>query len=371
MTKKIKVGIIFGGKSAEHEVSLQSARNIFQAIDRDRFEPSLFGIDKKGRWHLVDGKRFLAEPKNDDIIEQASLKPALAALPSASSQAASKEVESFASSEASSKVEVCFPILHGPYGEDGTIQGFLKLAGIPFVGAGVLGSAVGMDKDVMKRLLRDAGLPIPKFLTLTRREAAALKYSDLQSKLGAVLFIKPANLGSSVGISRATNQAELDAAVLEAFKFDQKILIEEGIEGREIECAVLGNDEPKASLIGEVIPASKHGFYSYDAKYIDAEGAKLQIPAKLDADTLKRAQKAAIDSFRALCCEGLARVDMFLKPNGEILVNEINTLPGFTNISMYPKLWEISGLAYKDLISKLLELALERAEREKRLQTTK
>jgi D-alanine-D-alanine ligase len=260
------------------------------------------------------------------------------------------------------KLDVVFPILHGPCGEDGTVQGLLKLADVPFVGSGVLGSAVSMDKDVMKRLFRDAGIPIGKFLGYKAHNPPP-SFAAITEALGSPVFVKPANMGSSAGISKVPNEAEFAAALREAFQYDTKIIIEEFIKGREIECAVLGNENPVASVPGEVIPT--HEFYSYEAKYLDENGAALEIPAKLDSETQKYIQELAVKAFQTLCCEGLSRVDFFLKENGEALVNEINTMPGFTKISMYPKLWEASGnagggIGYTELISRLIELAMKK-----------
>jgi len=317
--KKIKIGILFGGKSTEHEISLQSARNVIGALDKTKYQITPIKINK-------DGKFNFGFTKNLDVI---------------------------------------FPILHGPFGEDGTVQGLLKLAGIPFVGASVLGSAVGMDKDVMKRLLRDAGIPVGRFITLNYGEKITFEKS--KKDLGLPLFIKPANMGSSVGISKVKNKKEFGAGIKNAFKFDTKVIIEEFINGREIECAVLGNDKPKASIPGEII--SSQEFYSYDAKYID-KGSVAEIPAKLNKKTVKKIQKLAIRVFKTLNCEGMGRVDFFLKKNGTVLVNEINTIPGFTDISMYPKLWEASGLPLPKLLDRLIELAIERFQREQKLKTT-
>jgi len=316
-----KVGILFGGKSAEHEISLLSANNVVEAMDKNKFEPVMIKIDKSGKWNIN-------EIFNCDVI---------------------------------------FPILHGPFGEDGTIQGLLKLADIPFVGPSVLGSAVGMDKDVMKRLLRDAGIPIGKFLTVSQHEKKS-SFKEIEAALNKPFFIKPANMGSSVGISKVSDEAQFEAALKDAFLFDTKIVIEEFIPGREIECAVLGNEEPIASMPGEITPT--HDFYSYDAKYLDENGAALKIPADIDVETTKRVQELAIKVFQVLCCEGLSRVDLFLKQGGELLVNEINTMPGFTKISMYPKMWEASGISYTDLITRLIELAISRFERDKQLKTS-
>jgi D-alanine-D-alanine ligase len=359
---KKTVGILFFGNSAEHEVSLQSAKNIYEAIDRNLFEPVLVGIDKSGRWHLNDASRFLL---NQDDPGRISLNA------SGSPVALQPETRGLLSADntfAARPLDVVFPILHGPFGEDGTIQGFLKLADLPFVGPGVLGSAVGMDKDAMKRLLRDAGLPIGKFISLKSHERVP-SFAEMESALGKPFFIKPANMGSSVGISKVHGAEEYDAVVKEAFQYDTKIIIEEFIPGREIECAVLGNENPAASVPGEVIPT--HEFYSYDAKYLDENGAALEIPAKISDETRERIQGLAVKTFQALCCEGLSRVDFFLKENGEIVVNEINTMPGFTRISMYPKLWEASGISYTALITRLIELAISRHEKEQVLKTSR
>jgi len=360
--KKIIVGLLFGGKSAEHEISLLSAKNVFDAIDREKFEPVLIGIDKTGRWQLNDTAQFLLNSDNPSLIsltpegKPATLQPEKRAL-----------VTLDAGGFGSVPLDVVFPILHGPFGEDGTIQGFLKLADIPFVGAGILGSAAGMDKDVMKRLLRDAGIPTGKFLTLKSHEQPP-SFAEIEAELGMPVFIKPANMGSSVGISKVKNETEYTAAIKDAFQYDTKIIIEEFIAGREIECAVLGNEDPIASIPGEVI--SSHEFYSYDAKYIDEKGAVIEIPAKVDEDTKHRVQELTIKVFKTLCCEGLSRVDFFLKENGEIIVNEINTMPGFTKISMYPKMWEASGISYTELITRLIELAIKRHEKERALKTS-
>ncbi len=364
MAKKIRVGILFGGKSAEHEVSLRSAKNVADAIPKDKYDVVLIGIDKNGRWLLNEASHFLLSKAGQPMPILVKGGKEVALIPESGGRLSHMGV---GSGGAAPHVDVVFPILHGPFGEDGTVQGLLKLAGIPFVGAGVLGSAVGMDKDVMKRLLRDAGIPIGKFLTFKSGEK--ISFAKVKKELGLPLFIKPANLGSSVGVSKVKNEAEFKLAIAEAFVYDNKILIEEAIKGREIECSVLGNDKPAASLPGEVI--LKSDFYSYDAKYIDENGAAIEIPAKLPKGTIKKIQDVAIQTFKALCCEGLGRVDMFLKDNGEVLVNEINTIPGFTSISMYPKLWEASGLSYPKLIDALIVLALERFAKEVKLKTSK
>jgi D-alanine-D-alanine ligase len=361
MERKMRVGIIFGGKSAEHEVSLQSAKNIIDAIDKSKYEVLLMGIDKKGRWHLNDDSTFLLHSDNPKLIQLNRSNEGVALVPGETSN----QVMNASSWESVGAVDIAFPVLHGPLGEDGTVQGLLKLANIPFVGASVLGSAVSMDKDVAKRLLRDAGISIAKFVTYQRSFKANIHFDQVKRELGLPFFVKPANLGSSVGVRKVNAPSEFDQAIDEAFQYDNKILIEEFIQGREIECAVLGNDHPVASVPGEILP--QHDFYSYEAKYIDESGAALDIPADLPEDIVSKLQTTAIKAFQTLCCEGMARVDFFLKQDGEIIVNEINTIPGFTKISMYPKLWEASGMSYTELINKLLDLALERFHRESNL----
>jgi D-alanine-D-alanine ligase len=364
MKKKLRVALLFGGKSAEHEISLISARNIFAAMDKDKYDVVAIGIDKQGRWFVDDDARLLrgAAPAK---VEFRATRNAAAVLPG---DTGTPMVRPFAGKPFGA-VDVVFPVLHGPFGEDGTVQGLLKLANVAFVGAGVLGSAVGMDKDVMKRLLRDAGIPIGKFLVSQRADRNAISYAKVKRHLGLPLFVKPANMGSSVGISKVSKKTEFRPATKEAFRYDNKIIIEESIAGREIECSVLGNDRPMASLPGEIIV--QHDFYSYDAKYIDDQGARLEIPAKLPRAVVKKVRQIAVRSYQALCCEGMARVDFFVQANGRVLVNEINTIPGFTKISMYPKMWEASGISYPRLIDHLINLALERARRERRLRTSK
>jgi D-alanine-D-alanine ligase len=373
MGKKINVGILFGGRSAEHEVSLQSARNVYDAIDRDKYEPVLIGIDKSGRWLLSGDSRFLLEAEDprrirlDGSREQVALVPrsgGVLSLLGPSSEGGRAGV-----SADIPKLDVVFPILHGPFGEDGPVQGLLKLADIPCVGSGVLGSALGMDKDVMKRLLRDGGLPVGKFLVL-HGDDPFLPYEKAAAALGSPFFIKPANMGSSVGIRKIHNEDEYLPGLREASQYDAKIVLEEFIRGRELECSVLGNERPIASVPGEVIVS--HEFYSYEAKYLDEKGAALEIPAKLPAAVEERVRELALQTFSVLCCQGLSRVDFFLrgdKPE-DLLVNEINTMPGFTRISMYPKLWEAAGISYTELIDRLIQLAIDRFEKEKRIRTS-
>jgi D-alanine-D-alanine ligase len=360
---KIRVGILFGGRSAEHEVSLQSAKNIVDAIDKNKYEVVLIGIDKAGAWHLDEGSRFLLEATGPELRALPTSGESLAMVPGKQAE----QLVLLSGHQSPRALDVVFPVLHGPFGEDGTVQGLLKLANIPFVGASVLGSAIGMDKDVMKRLLRDAGIPIAKFITLNKYSAKKVAFDDARDQLGLPLFIKPANLGSSVGIHKVRNAEEFERAVEDAFQFDNKVLIEECIDGREIECSVLGNEQPSASVLGEILPRDE--FYSYEAKYLDESGAALEIPAKLPQEISERIRQIAIKTFSVLCCEGMARVDFFLRNGDEIIVNEINTIPGFTRISMYPKLWEASGLPYSELIDKLISLAIEKFDREKGLKT--
>lgn len=362
--KKINVAVLFGGKSVEHEVSLQSVKNVVEAIDKEKYNITLIGIDKTGRWHLSDSSQFLLNSNDPKHIALAKSDKDVVLVPGDEN----RHVLGTSNGSLGSGIDVVFPILHGTYGEDGTIQGLLKLANIPFVGAGVLGSAIGMDKDVAKRLLRDAGIPIAKFLVAYKWEQDTLNFIEVVQHLGVPLFIKPANAGSSVGVSKVRNEAQFIRAIQEAFEFDDKILLEEFIEGREVECSVLGNEKPIVSIVGEII--AQQDFYSYEAKYIDENGAVLTIPANLSNDAVKVIQDLAIKTFKVLCCEGMARVDFFLTKDNKAIVNEINTIPGFTRISMYPKLWEISGISYRELIDRLIQLALDRHAREQRLKSS-
>ncbi len=344
---KQRIGILFGGPSGEHEVSIESARNIHGALDSEKYHVILIGLDKQGAWHLESAQSALVIGA-DGIGGGQHVNPqAMEVLPMRRGQQVAL-VEA-ASGQTVEEIDLFFPIAHGSFGEDGCLQGFLRLLHAPFVGADVLGSSVSMDKDVMKRLLREAGLPGPRFLIVRAFEHATVSYEKVVAELGLPLFVKPCNLGSSVGISKIRNRDEFDTALALAFQFDQKVIVEENIVGREIECSVLGNENPQASVPGEIVVHAD--FYSYDAKYVDANGAGLDIPARLDPAVTKRIQELAVRTFQVLECAGFARVDFFLKESGEVLVNEINTLPGFTRISMYPKLWEATGIGYKDLLT--------------------
>lgn len=359
--KKIRVGIIFGGKSAEHEVSLQSAKNIVDAIDKEKFAVTLLGIDKNGNWHVYDEDSYLKNADNPKRIELNESEDVVGIVPGLTE-------ESFIhakTAEVMQKLDVIFPIVHGTLGEDGSLQGMLRLINLPFVGPNVLSSSICMDKDIAKKLLQIAGIKVAKGFVFTKAKRDHIDYSTVVEQLGETVFVKPANQGSSVGISKVSTEEEFMTAVDFAFQYDHKIVVEETIQGREIECSVLGNDEPMASLPGEILP--KTDFYSYESKYIDEKGAELSIPANLPDEHIKMVQETAIHAYETLQCEGLARVDFFLTENNELYVNEINTLPGFTKISMYPKLWEVSGISYTDLITKLIELAMERHQENKAL----
>ncbi len=382
---KLRIGVLFGGRSGEHEVSLLSAASVLNAIDKGKYEVVPIGITKDGRWltaehaeNLLTGKLVLeprnlraGDPQNTEAAAVLARGEAVVVPPEpVHRQSGLIPFQTDATpmrraSDRAINVDVIFPVLHGTFGEDGTIQGLLELADIPYVGAGVLGSAAGMDKDIMKSLFIAAGIPIVKHVTVLRSawEKDPKKVEKQVAKLKYPVFVKPANLGSSVGISKAHNRKELGPAIEEAAKFDRKIVIEQGVGGnedkaREIECSVLGNDEPAASVPGEIVPVKE--FYDYDAKYLD-EGSQLIIPAKLTKAETKKVQDLAVKAFQAVDCSGLARVDFLMDPKTrKIYLNEINTMPGFTAISMYPKLWGATGLEYSELIDRLIQLGIER-----------
>lgn len=343
INSKKYIGIFFGGRSAEHDVSLMSAKNVIDALDKEKFEPVLIGINKNGHW-------YLQHQKNDLSAINSSSDNLLAIYPGTN--------ELICADGHKIKIDVALPILHGPFGEDGTIQGLFEMLNIPYIGPGVLGSAVCMDKEVMKRLLQNANIATAPYKTFKIHQKDNIIANDIFEELGETLFVKPANMGSSVGVKKVKDPTELIEATNNAFKYDTKIIIESAIEGLEIECAILGNHEPQASIIGQIIPRPGD-FYSYEAKYLDENGAILQIPAKISDQATQKARDVAIRTFQVLECKGLSRVDMFVTNNDEIIVNEVNTIPGFTKISMYPKLWQASGMAYSDLISKLIDLAIE------------
>ena len=357
MTRKLRVGVIFGGKSAEHEVSLNSAQNVMRALDKNKYEVVPIGISKEGQWLL----------RGDPLLALTGGQTSLPALLESGYQivddlSAGREVIPGSHAASLPDVDVIFPVLHGPFGEDGTVQGLLELADIPYVGAGVMSSAVSMDKVAMKDLFRSHDLPTPKYLVFKRHEwerAPDRVAGAVGREIGYPCFVKPANMGSSVGVNKAHSAAELAHAMSEAALYDRKMLVEYAVpDAREIECSVLGNDDPIASLPGEIVPG--HEFYDYEAKYLD-DSSQLLIPAPIDPALTQRVRELSIKAFLALDCAGMARVDFLLaRETGELLVSEVNTIPGFTRISMYPKLWEATGLTYSELIDRLIQLALER-----------
>jgi len=390
MAKKLRVGILFGGRSGEHEVSLLSAASVLGAIDREKFDVTPIGITKEGRWLAAADARGLL---NGDVgavgrrLRAGDPEATLGARLLSEGIPTLMAPEPASQGQAGKAIDVVFPVLHGTFGEDGTIQGLFELAGIAYVGSGVLGSAAGMDKDVMKRLFAEAGLPIVKDVTLLRADwekAPRKAIAVVEKALKYPVFVKPANLGSSVGISKAHDRSELGPALTLAAKYDRKLIVEQGVGGkppqrrgpiagdpgkagrgggaaraREFEVAVLGNDSPKASVVGEIIPGKE--FYDYEAKYL-SEGSVPVIPAKISKSESKKIREMAVAAFKACDLSGLARVDFLMEPEGKkrIYLNEVNTMPGFTQISMYPKLWEATGLSYKELITQLIELAMER-----------
>jgi len=362
MKKKINIGLVFGGRSGEHEVSLQSAKSIYEALDKDKYNVFLIGIDKQGHWLLGNPANYLLNAQNPKLI---ALNRSSATSIVPVNKTDSSEIISLQSGKELAKIDVFFPIIHGTYGEDGSLQGMLEILNCAYVGSGVIGSALGMDKDIQKRLLSLAGINVACFMTIMKSQYSKSSLDKIVQKFSLPVFVKPANLGSSVGISKAHNLKELEKAIIDAFKYDTKIMVEEYIKGREIECSVLGNNEPVASVPGEVI--SNHEFYSYEAKYIDENGAGLKIPADLPEKVVKEVQQTAVKTFLTLECYGFARVDFFLTANNKLYVNEINTIPGFTKISMFPKLFGASGIPYSELLNKLINLALDKKKEKDKL----
>lgn len=352
---KLNLGLIFGGRSGEHEVSLQSARSIANAVDRNKYNLLLLPIDKNGVWFLADENDYL---NNADDPATISLKvnpqQQVAVIPGKKGNT----ILRLSDSKELGSLDVVFPIIHGTFGEDGALQGYLAILGIPCVGADILGSAAGMDKWIAKKLMIEAGIPVADYLLAEDNTDIDRLVSEASDKLGFPVFVKPSCSGSSVGVYKSSNTDELKKDIGKALKFDRHVLIEEAVKGREIECSILGNDDLIASVPGEVVP--QHSFYSYEAKYIDVNGARLDLPAKIPGETVKRVQEMAKKTYRALSCSGMARVDMFLKEDGSLIMNEINTLPGFTKISMYPKLLDLTGIPFSELINRLVNLAIER-----------
>jgi D-alanine-D-alanine ligase len=353
--------IIYGGKSTEHEVSIRSARNIAKAIDSNQFNTVLIAISKSGKWFL----KTQDELNQENVVVESNAQ--LVLIPGAIQD----QVITISDQKSIGTIDVVFPIVHGTGGEDGSLQGLLKTMNIAFVGPGVIGSALCIDKEVTKRILNEAGIANSAFVTFLKSERHLVNFETTKAKLGVPMYIKPPNLGSSVGISKVTTEAEFYQAIDLALQFDRKVLIEQNIVGREIECAVMGNGDVNASPVGEVVTnQDSHTFYDYSAKYTDSDGSITVIPAEIDPVTQDNIREIAIKTYQALCCEGMSRVDVFLTPNGDIYVNEVNTLPGFTDISMYPKLWGAAGISYSDVISKLLQLALDRHQEENDMKTT-
>ncbi|MCL5257198.1 MAG: D-alanine--D-alanine ligase [Chloroflexi bacterium] len=360
--KRLRVGVIFGGRSSEHDVSLASARSVMSVLDPERYDVVPVGITRDGRW-LVSGDP-MKQLKTGQV--EGGKSPLFLASPGRVAETGLVPEPTSPVSDVFGSIDVMFPVLHGPNGEDGTIQGLLELASIPYIGAGVLASAVGMDKVLMKAVFQQHNLPVPNHLVFRASDIDRNDHVEcvVEESIGFPCFVKPANMGSSVGISKAHNRAELWPALREAMRFDRKVLVEEFVDGGEYECSVLGNDDPVASVVGEIIPCNE--FYDYRAKYIDA-GTKLVIPADLPNEISENIRELSVKAFLAIDCSGMARVDFLVRrATGDVLISEINTIPGFTSISMYPKLWEASGLSYTDLIDRLIELALERhAEKER------
>lgn len=344
MDNKINAGILYGGKSVEHQVSINSAKNIYQFINRELYEPFLIGIDKKGNWFLNEGVSKNVSDGNPLMLTLEGDQPSF-----------------YTHDNISIKPDVIFPVLHGTGGEDGSIQGMLQVFNIACVGTGVLGSGISMDKIITKELLTKAGLPVIKYEFYTRDQKNEIDFDHIADKIGLPLMIKPASLGSSVGVSKISNKSQFKEALDNSFKYDNQLICEEFIEGRELECAILGNNPAKASIPGEiVVNKDEYDFYTFDAKYVDPDAVKLVVPAKIENDVIEEVRDLALRSYKVMRCEDYARVDLFMRQDGKIFVNEINTIPGFTNASMFPLMWEHSGIPYQDLITELITLAIER-----------
>jgi D-alanine-D-alanine ligase len=365
---KIKIGVLYGGRSGEHDVSLCSAASVVSALDRNKYKVTAIGIDRDGRWYVQDKPEIIPDK---DFGRKLALKKSGTWLVNHFEQKNKLHLYNIKNKNKEVVLDVVFPVLHGTFGEDGTLQGLLELAMVPYVGADVTGSAVGMDKDIAKRLLKEADIPVVPSLTINKqqwKDNQKLIIKSAPDILGLPLFVKPVCTGSSVGVKKVKKKEMLAQALDFAFQFDTRVMIEKAIDCREIECAVLGNDIPVASVLGEIIP--QHEFYSYEAKYIDPEGAKMNIPSEINSSLTGKIRKAAVEGYMALGCSSMARVDFFLdKKTNKFYLNEINTLPGFTSISMYPKLWEATGLKYSDLLDKLIELALDRHKKKLEIKT--
>jgi len=352
MSNKKTVAILYGGRSVEHGVSVNSARNIFEFLDRKLFDAVPIGISKKGRWFLTsdvsknieEGKPLglMLDPENGGMF-----------LPSSNEKV---------------KADIIFPVLHGTDGEDGSVQGMIKVLDIPMVGTGVLGSSISMNKIVSKQLLKQADIPVTKFMTFSFDQKEKISYQDVVNELGSPFMLKSASLGSSVGVSKVKNADDFRQALANSFSYDQEVLAEEFISGREIECAVLGNSPAEASYPGEIVISDKYEFYTFEAKYVDGEAVRIDVPAKLSNDVAEDIRRISLAAYRALHCEDFARVDLFLTKEGKVFVNEINTIPGFTNSSMYPMMWKERGIDFTSLITKLITLAFERHQHSQRIE---
>jgi D-alanine-D-alanine ligase len=352
MSKKKKVIILYGGRSVEHGVSVNSARNIFEYINKDLFEPLTVGISKAGQWFLTSGvSKDIEQGKALGLILDAQ-RPGFTLL----------------SSGDRIKADVIFPVLHGTDGEDGSIQGLIKAMDIPMVGTSVLGSSMSMNKIVAKRILKEAGIPVTKFVTYHYTQKDSIKLDVISKIIGLPFMIKSSSLGSSVGVSKVKDEASFKTAVEEAFRYDDYLIAEEFVKGREIECAILGNTPPEASYPGEITISSKYEFYTFDAKYVDPDAVRIDVPAKMSAIEAETIRDLSVKAYQALYCEDFARVDLFLTEQGNIYINEINTIPGFTNSSMFPMMWKERGIGFTDLITRLLDLACDRYDRSKRIE---
>jgi D-alanine-D-alanine ligase len=345
-----KVAILYGGRSVEHGVSVNSARNIFEYIDKKRFEPLPIGISPKGEWFLTASVSKDIETGKPLSLQLNAVQPRW----TAGGQAFTPDI--------------LFPVLHGTDGEDGSVQGMLQAVDLPFVGTGVLGSAVSMNKLTAKRLLKQAGLPVSDYLAYHNSERSQIRFDDVVARLGLPFMVKATSLGSSVGVSKVKGKADFESAIDDAFAYGDDLLIERFITGREIECAILGNDPPQASLPGEIVISSKYEFYTFDAKYVDGDAVKIEVPAKLTSESVEKIREVSVKAFQALHCQDFARVDLFLKDEKEIFINEINTIPGFTNSSMYPMMWKERGVSFTDLITRLVDLAFDRYDKSKRIE---
>ncbi len=349
--KKFKIAVIFGGESPEHEISLLSAKNVINLINPDKYDVILIGITKQGEWGLYQKDQAFKHIESADTITLGKPDSHLAILPGKNGGIISLTTQKII------KLDLVLPIIHGVTCEDGALQGTLELAGIPFASCNILGASIGMDKEIMKKLLLHEGLNVAKFLIFYKHQKTQIIFTEISKKLGLPFFVKPVNTGSSIGISKIENETEFHKAINLAFKYDSRIIIEQNIKGREIECAIIGNENPSASLIGEIIPHDT--FYSYKAKYLDPKGAILKYPLNFPEKLNKKIQNTAIKAYKALYAKDFARVDMFLTENEEIYINEINTIPGFTNISMFPKLWEASGVSQPELVEKIILMGME------------